>query len=77
MVVLDNIDTYCERHGISRKRFERDCGLGNGTISKWQNSGQNPSVRTLMKIELKTGIAVTTWLKEGAFNGRKNKRKDG
>ena len=37
---------YCNENKISIAEFERLCGLGNGTVGKW-NKGKKPSLNTL------------------------------
>ena len=61
--VLGNVKRYCEKHKISLLAFEKMCGLGNGTVGKWRD-GKFPSVHTLQKMEIATGVPMLDWIKE-------------
>lgn len=61
--VLGNVKRYCEKHKISVLLFEQMCGLGNGTVGKWK-SGRLPSISTLQKMEIATGVPMIEWLKD-------------
>lgn len=66
MVLVDNINKYCEAYSLPVARFEKDCGLGNGIVNQWRSGiNKNPSITTLQKIAGKTGIEMSDWLKEG------------
>lgn len=67
MIVLENIEKFCAREGISTKEFERRCKLANSSVGKWKRGIASPSVRTLEKISKATNIPIEDWLKsEGA-----------
>lgn len=44
-MIVDNIRRLCADRGISLYRLERDTGLGNGTVARWNES--SPSVERL------------------------------
>lgn len=46
MSFLDKILEFCVERNISHARFEREAGLGKGTISKWLHGGYSPSLRS-------------------------------
>lgn len=48
---------------MSVSAFEKKCGIANGTVGKWKDGG-NPSLDTLQKIVLTTGIPIEEWMKE-------------
>ena len=48
---------------MSVSAFEKKCGIANGTVGKWKDGG-NPSLDTLQKIVLTTGIPIDEWMKE-------------
>ena len=54
---------YCNQNSLSVLAFEKKCGLANGTVGKWKDGG-NPSLETLHKIVLTTGIPIDEWMKE-------------
>ena len=54
---------YCNKNGFYVSAFEKKCGLANGTVGKWRDGG-NPSLETLQKIVLATGITIEEWIKE-------------
>lgn len=51
------VESYCKKNNIPISVFEKNCGLGNGTISGWTNS--NPRIDSLEKvaIEMKMTLA--------------------
>lgn len=62
-MIYNKIIKYCNENSLSVSAFEKKCGLTNGTIGKWKNGG-NPSLETLHKIVLATGIPIDEWMKE-------------
>jgi len=62
-MVYNNIHEYCKKNGITIAAFERMCGLGNGSVSKWENSQSEPTLTTLKKIAEATAIPVEKWIK--------------
>ena len=55
------IKLYCETHGISIRRFEIMCGLGNGVVDDWREESE-PALKSLKKIATATGIPIAEWL---------------
>ena len=55
------IKLYCETHGISIRRFEIMCGLGNGVVDDWKEESE-PALKSLKKIATATGIPIAEWL---------------
>lgn len=53
---------YCKSKKIPLSVFEKDCGLGNGTIKGWINS--NPRIDSLKKVSEKMGVSIEDLLKE-------------
>lgn len=66
-MVQENIERYCENHGISISEFERKCKLGNGLVRKWRSGVASPTLKTLAKIEKATGVSAMTWMKKGGI----------
>ncbi len=47
-MIYDKIKKICEEKGISVGSVEKQAGLGNGTISKWNKS--NPTIDNLQAV---------------------------
>lgn len=62
MVLYAKILDYCSKNQLSISGFEKKCGLSNGAVSKWENNGY-PSIPTLKKIEIATGVPISEWVK--------------
>lgn len=62
-LIYNKIIKYCNENSLSISAFEKKCGLANGTVGKWKDGG-NPSLETLHKIVLATGIPIDEWMKE-------------
>lgn len=72
--VAENVRRYCDDHGISVAEFERSCGIGNGLVAKWERGRRYvPSIKTLMKMQTRTGIPISTWLRKGVIHAGKKK----
>lgn len=56
------IEKYCKENGLSIMAFEVKCGLSNGLVGKWRESGGYPSVPTVQKIAEATGRSIEYWL---------------
>ena len=65
MPILDNILRYCEENKITIKEFERKCSISNSLVAKWRSGIAQPSLTTLQKIVLATGIELDEWLRDG------------
>lgn len=63
-MISDKIYLYCQNAGITVARFEKLCGLGNGSVGKWRKLHTFPSMKSLMKLEKGTGIPAYMWLEE-------------
>lgn len=37
-MILDKIESLCKEKRISISKLEKECGIGNGTISRWNKS---------------------------------------
>lgn len=54
---------YCNKNNLSISAFEKMCGIGNGTVGRWEQ-GSNPSYKALRKIVQKTDIPIEELLKD-------------
>lgn len=69
MILVDNINTYCETTQTTIAAFERNCKLGKGIVRLWKcGNNKNPAITTMMRIEDATGISMSHWLKEGGID---------
>ena len=47
---------FCEKEGIPLYTFEKECGLGNGTIRGWEKG--SPRLDSLEKVAKRMGMQV-------------------
>ena len=47
-MLYEKIKRLCDREGISIRRLEIECGLGNGCIGKWRR--RTPKVESLRRV---------------------------
>lgn len=55
--MVDRIKALCKLRGTTIKAVERDCGLGNGTIAKWDHS--SPSYDKLLAVADRLGVETS------------------
>ena len=55
-MVFDNILELCKKRGITIAKLERETGIGNGTISRWNSS--SPSVKNLKAVADYFGVTM-------------------
>lgn len=60
--MVKNIKTLCKREGVTIKALEEICGLGNGTIRRWDKSA--PSIDKVIRVASFFGVGVDDLLKE-------------
>lgn len=53
---------YCQKNNMSIHAFESMCGIGNGTIARWESKGSKPALETLDKIAKATKIPIKKWI---------------
>lgn len=56
------VEAYCKKNNIAISVFEKNCGLGNGTISGWVDS--NPRIDSLKKVADEMGISLGELLED-------------
>ena len=64
-MIYENVARFCKSEHISISAFEKMCGLGNGTVSKWKDNRNAPSVKILTRIEENTDIPIEAWIRIG------------
>lgn len=55
-MILDNIRTLCKEKGTTIRAVERDTGLGNGVIARWDTS--SPRVENVKLVADYFGVTV-------------------
>lgn len=55
-MILKNISELCGKRGISIAKLEKNVGIGNGTIGRWQKT--SPTVDNLKKVADYFGVTV-------------------
>lgn len=63
-MIYENVKRYCKEHGLSIFAFEQLCGIGNGTIARWENDKSRPTLQSLEKMAKATGTRVIDWMEE-------------
>ena len=61
-MIYSNIRNLCAERGISICSLERETGIGNGVIAKWQ--AKNPRIDLLKRVADYFGCTVDDLLKE-------------
>lgn len=60
----EKVVSYCAKNQISIREFERKCNIGNGTVGRWKNDNSKPTIQTLSKIAVATGISLEHWVSD-------------
>lgn len=55
-MIFEKVKKLAENEGISISKLESNCNIGNGTISKWNNS--SPTVTNLKKVADYFGVSI-------------------
>lgn len=55
-MIFKNISRLCSEKGISIAKLERETGISNGTIARWDNS--SPTVENLAKVADRLEVSV-------------------
>lgn len=61
-MIYQNVINFCNKNSMSIAEFERKCGIGNGTVARWEDGKSTPNFKTLEKMKDATGIPVAGWL---------------
>ena len=59
-VILQRVESLCKEKGISISRLEKDCGIWNATIKRWDESA--PRIDTLKKVADYFGVSIEYFL---------------
>ena len=66
-MIYRKIADLCKQRGISIAKLEREVGIGNGTIGRWEVS--SPTVEKLKKVADFFGVSVDSLLADGEKKG--------
>lgn len=61
-MIFEKVKKYCEDNKLSIAAFEKLCGIGNGTVARWESDESRPSLQSLEKMQQATGIGIAEWL---------------
>lgn len=56
MSLLERIQTLAKAKGLTIKQIERECGLANATIRRWDK--QNPSLESVLKVSQYLKVSI-------------------
>lgn len=59
-MILQRVESLCKERGVSISRLEKDCGIGNATIKKWDESALR--IDTLKKVADYFGVSIEYYL---------------
>ena len=59
---FDKLKALCVEKGITFRKLEKECGMGNGTIARWKTS--SPSVANLKAVADYFGVTVDELLRD-------------
>ena len=55
-MILEKIESLCKSRGITIAKLEKECGIGNGTIARWDKSF--PRTDNLKKVADFLGVSI-------------------
>lgn len=68
-MLYDKIKNVCKEKGVSVSFVEKESGLSNGTISKWNKS--SPTVNKLKAVANYFGVSIEYFLEEKEVSEQK------
>lgn len=69
-MIYDYLTEYCDKKKITITELERRSKLGRGSIPKWKNN--EPSLTSLKKVSVATGISINTLVRESLKGDEKD-----
>lgn len=60
--MLDKIKALCHEKGVSIAKLEKECGLGNGVVGRWDKS--SPAVHNLKAVADYLGKPIEYFLED-------------
>ena len=64
-MLFERVKTLCEEHKTNIAKLERDCGLANATIRRWEVN--TPNADSLVKVADYFGVSVDYLLGRGTY----------
>ena len=61
-MIYQKVVDFCKEKNIPVYIFEKECGLGNGTIKNWKSA--SPRIDSVQKVAKRMGVAIETLLSE-------------
>ena len=61
-MIYKKVSQFCKENNIPLYIFEKECGLGNGTIKGWKTS--NPRIDSLQKVAKRMDTTIAKLLEE-------------
>lgn len=65
-MLFEKIKALCAEHKTNITKLERDCGLANATIRRWEFN--TPNIDSLVKVADHFGVSVDYLLDRGAYS---------
>ena len=66
-MILDNIHKLCKEKGVSIARLERETGIGNGTIARWDVC--SPRLSNIKSVADYFGVTIDSLVSEEKQSG--------
>ena len=80
-MILKRIESLCKSRGITISKLEKECGIGNGTIARWNKSFPRTDnlkkVADFLEISIECLVEEKEDKKEKAADQEKEVREDG
>ena len=61
-MIFTNISRLCKEKGVSVARLEKECGLGNATVRRWDTS--SPNTDNLKRVADYLGVSIECLMSE-------------
>ena len=61
-MLYDSVKTICDEKKISVGRMEKDIGLSNGSVCKWNEN--EPGIRKVQKVAEYLGVSIESLLED-------------
>lgn len=67
MTFIDRLELLCKEKNISKRKLEREAGLGTASTTKWKKEGTVPNQTSLEKLSGYFGVTVSYLIGESDF----------
>lgn len=67
MTFIDRLELLCKEKNISKRKLEREAGLGTASTTKWKKEGSVPNQTSLEKLSGYFGVTVSYLIGESDF----------